>query len=50
METNMPGVYCVGDIRNTPLRQIVTATSDGAIAAITALSYVKNIKLEENKK
>ena len=49
METNVGGVYAVGDIRNTPLRQIVTATSDGAIASITALNYVKNIKKMENE-
>ena len=50
METNVGGVYAVGDIRNTPLRQIVTATSDGAIASITALNYVKNIKKMENER
>ena len=33
METNVPGVYAVGDIRPDTLRQIVTAASDGAIAA-----------------
>lgn len=32
METNVKGVYAVGDVRNTPLRQIITACSDGAIA------------------
>ena len=32
MQTNLKGVYAVGDVRNTPLRQIVTACSDGAIA------------------
>ncbi len=33
MRTNIPGVYAIGDVRNTPLRQIVTAAADGAIAA-----------------
>ena len=32
METNVKGVYAAGDVRNTPLRQIVTACADGAIA------------------
>lgn len=32
MRTNIKNVYAVGDVRNTPLRQIVTACSDGAIA------------------
>ncbi len=33
MRTNIKGIYAVGDVRNTPLRQIVTAAADGAIAA-----------------
>lgn len=44
MQTNINGVYAVGDIRNTPLRQIVTAVSDGAIASVTAFNYIKNLK------
>ncbi|MBE7074939.1 MAG: FAD-binding protein [Clostridiales bacterium] len=32
METNIKNVYAVGDVRNTPLRQIVTACADGAVA------------------
>lgn len=43
METNLPGVFVAGDVRNTPLRQIVTATSDGAIAAISAEHYLENL-------
>ncbi len=39
MRTNVPGVYAAGDIRNTPLRQVITACSDGAIAATTALEF-----------
>lgn len=45
METNLPGVYAIGDIRDTPLRQIVTATSDGAIAAVTAYNFVKKSRM-----
>ena len=37
METNIEGVYAVGDVRNTPLRQIVTACADGAIAVNTII-------------
>lgn len=33
MKTSVNGIYAVGDVRNTPLRQIVTAVSDGAVAA-----------------
>ncbi len=32
-QTNIPGVYAVGDVRTKPLRQIVTAVADGAVAA-----------------
>lgn len=31
--TRIPGVYAVGDVRKKPLRQIVTATADGAVAS-----------------
>ena len=34
MDTNLPGVYAAGDIRKKPLRQVVTACSDGAVAAM----------------
>ena len=44
METSVPGVFAVGDVRNTPLRQIATAVGDGAIAAISAENYIENVK------
>lgn len=44
METNIPGVYVAGDIRDTNLRQIVTACSDGAVAANSAFKYVESLK------
>lgn len=34
METSLPGIFAVGDVRNTPLRQVITAVADGAIAAM----------------
>lgn len=34
METAIPGVYAAGDVRVTPLRQVVTACADGAVAAV----------------
>jgi thioredoxin reductase (NADPH) len=43
METSLPGFYAIGDVRNTPFRQVVTATSDGAIAAHAASEYIDNI-------
>ena len=40
METSVPGLFAAGDIRQKSLRQIVTATADGAIAATSAASYL----------
>ena len=40
MKTNIPGVFAAGDIRVKSLRQVVTATADGAIAAVQAEKYV----------
>lgn len=40
METNVPGVYAAGDARVKYLRQVVTAASDGAIAAVAAEKYL----------
>ena len=42
METNIPGVFAAGDVRVKPLRQVVTATNDGAMAAIQAEKYIAN--------
>ena len=39
-KTNIPGVFAIGDVRTTPLRQIVTAVADGAIAAHQAENYL----------
>lgn len=38
--TNLPGVYAVGDVRTTPLRQVVTAVADGALAAQQAEEFL----------
>lgn len=40
-ETNLPGVFAAGDLRAKPLRQIVTAAADGAVAAHFAAEYVE---------
>lgn len=39
-ETNIPGVYAVGDVRTKPLRQVVTAAADGAVAVQMAERYI----------
>ena len=41
--TNVPGVFAVGDIRTKPLRQIVTAAADGAVASKMAQEYVAGL-------
>ena len=40
METSVPGLYAVGDVRTTPFRQLVVAASDGAIAAHSASQHI----------
>ena len=39
-ETSVPGVYAVGDVRTKPLRQVVTAVADGAVAVHMAEKYI----------
>ena len=43
-KTNIPGVFAVGDVRTKALRQIVTAVSDGAVAAFFAEEYLAGIE------
>jgi len=40
LQTNINGVFAVGDVRNTPLRQVITAAADGAIAATSVVKYL----------
>ncbi len=44
METKVPGIYAAGDVREKTLRQIVTATGDGSIAAQSVQHYVEELK------
>lgn len=44
METKIPGIYAAGDVRDKTLRQIVTATGDGSIAAQAVQHYVEELK------
>jgi len=41
MQTSLEGVFAAGDVRNTPLRQVITAASDGALAACTCVKYLE---------
>lgn len=44
MKTSLEGVYAVGDVRTTPLRQVITAAADGAVAAVYAVKYLETLK------
>lgn len=42
-KTSLPGVFSVGDLRTKPLRQIITAAADGAVASIFAEEYIRSL-------
>ena len=41
MATSVPGIFAAGDVREKGLRQIVTATNDGSVAALAAQEYIE---------
>ncbi len=45
METSIPGLYAVGDIRAQPVRQITNAVADGTVAAVMAHKYLEEHRL-----
>lgn len=48
METSVPGIYAIGDVRQKKLRQIVTAVGEGGIAGQNVFEYISNLE-DENK-
>lgn len=44
MATSTEGVFAVGDVRTTPLRQVITAAADGAVGAVYAVKYLETLK------
>ena len=46
MQTSVPGLYAVGDVRATPFRQIIVASGEGAIAAHAASQYIDELRGE----
>lgn len=46
MQTSIPGVYAIGDVRAKKIRQITTAVGDGTIAAESALHYIEKLNLK----
>ena len=49
MQTSIPGVFAAGDVRVTPLRQVITAVADGAVAGVSAIKYVEEISTQKVK-
>jgi len=49
METSVDGIFACGDVRRKVLRQVVTATGEGASAAVSAQNYVERLKGVEYK-
>lgn len=47
LRTGIPGVFAAGDVRETDLRQVVTATGDGSLAAISAQKYIETLADED---
>ncbi len=45
-ETSVPGIYVVGDLREKYAKQIITAASDGCVAALAAAHYTEEKKAE----
>ncbi len=43
MQTSLNGVFAVGDVRKTPLRQVITAAADGAVGAVYAAKYLETL-------
>lgn len=44
MATSLDGVFAIGDVRTTPLRQVITAAADGAVGAVYAVKYLETHK------
>ncbi|MDR0722866.1 MAG: thioredoxin-disulfide reductase [Treponema sp.] len=47
MATSIPGIFCAGDVRASPFRQVVVAAGEGAVAAHSAAAYIDRIKEKE---
>lgn len=50
METKIPGIFAAGDVREKTLRQIVTATGDGSVAAQAAQHFIEELHEKLNVK
>ena len=43
MQTSVPGLFAAGDIRKDAPKQVIVAAGDGAVAALSALSYIESL-------
>ena len=46
LATNVKGIFAAGDVRVSPLRQVITAAADGAVAATSAINYVNELGIK----
>lgn len=46
LATNVKGIFAAGDVRVSPLRQVITAAADGAVAAASAINYVNELGIK----
>lgn len=46
LATNVKGIFAAGDVRVSPLRQVITAAADGAVAATSAVNYVNELGIK----
>lgn len=46
LATNIKGIFAAGDVRVTPLRQVITSAADGAVAATSAVNYVNELGIK----
>ena len=49
LETNVPGIFACGDVRKNPLKQVIVACGEGALAATSAEKYINKVKGIEYK-
>lgn len=50
MQTSVKGIFSAGDVNEKMLRQVITATGDGSVAALSAQHYVENLEEELKEK
>lgn len=46
LRTSTRGIFAAGDVRTTPLRQVITAAADGAVAATSAINYINELGIK----